>query len=452
MKKFLILFIILIFVFSGISFASDDKSYYGDGVSATWDDISPFLSVLYRNTPYISISNGKEVRTFYFNIELFWDLGLYVYGEPTSVQFTGTVNDFKATASGYFRAGNQNSAIGEYRYLGYSINGVPTTNSRFPNEVYLDLPTAKLVKYNELPSELKKLYGVENFTNATYMPIKDLIESPDSPIWNFTTPVYGEVVTLKQRLTDIGLFKNNVCDISLLDYGVLYNWSESGGIIRFFFLSGKSSKMYSYSTFTGPVSIDFMMKFPSAKASMSVESKAENKLGKNTFYMGSSDKSLSFDVSLHGTMEDSLGNLSDFAKKYTYTREEMTGYSIMIDGKEINNISVDYTDSSVLFDGVMRGYKISASQLSPGRNTFKISGLLKLSFSKDNKVHYINKPCSLLLTIIYEPNSPTPKPTQTSTPGATPSATPSVAPQLTAEVFPSIVPTTKPRVEIKRRW
>ena len=66
---------------------------------------------------------------FYFNMELFSDLGLYVYGEPSSVQFSGTVNDFKAADYGYFRVqSNGNLTKGEYRYLGYSLNGVPMTN------------------------------------------------------------------------------------------------------------------------------------------------------------------------------------------------------------------------------------------------------------------------------------------------------------------------------------
>ena len=57
-------------------FAEDDPSYYGDGTSVSWEDLSQYLSPLYRNTPYISVSNGSESRRFSFNIELFTDLGL----------------------------------------------------------------------------------------------------------------------------------------------------------------------------------------------------------------------------------------------------------------------------------------------------------------------------------------------------------------------------------------
>ena len=98
--------------------AKDDPSYYGDGASISWEELSQYLSPLYQNTPYISVSNGSEVRRFSFNIELFTDLGLYVYGEPSSVQFSGTVNDFKTADYGYFRVqsdGTQKN--GEYRTL-----------------------------------------------------------------------------------------------------------------------------------------------------------------------------------------------------------------------------------------------------------------------------------------------------------------------------------------------
>ena len=49
--------------------AKDDPSYYGDGASVSWEELSQYLSPLYQNTPYISVSNGSEVRRFSFNIE-----------------------------------------------------------------------------------------------------------------------------------------------------------------------------------------------------------------------------------------------------------------------------------------------------------------------------------------------------------------------------------------------
>lgn len=171
--------------------------------------------------------------------------------------------------------------------------------------------------------------------------------------------------------------------------------------------------------------------------------------------MGISDKLLSFDISLHGIMEDSLGSLSDFAKKYTYTRENMTDYSITIDNKVVNDIKVDYRDSSVLFDGVLRGYKVYASQLLPGRNTFKISGLLKISFIKDNNVHHISAPCSVTITIIYEPivsTEPTPSITPSVAPDVTSTEVPSASPEATQESIPSLLPTATPRIDVKRRW
>ena len=173
--------------------AYNNSAFYGDNTAITWDDIQPHLSPVYQNTPSISISNGYTTKKFNFNIELFWDLGLYVYGTPESVSFTGIENDFKPTNYGYF-VSPSNNLKGEYRYLGYSLYGVPITNKRFPNDLppipYDDMT---LLKYTELPDHLKQSYNISGLSNERYIPLRNIIESPDSPIWNFTnfTNPYG---------------------------------------------------------------------------------------------------------------------------------------------------------------------------------------------------------------------------------------------------------------------
>lgn len=441
MKKLSAFTLLIVIIMCSVSFhpvyAADDKSYYGDGISAKWDDIVPYLSVLYRNTPYISISNGKETRTFQFNTELFWDLGLYVYGEPDSVQFSGTVNDFKAAANGYFRAGSNENIAGEYRFLGFSIGGVPITNSRFPTEIQSDGSDIFLVKYTELPANLKKAYGVNSFSNAAYMPIRDLIENPNSPVWNFTTKINNKDVSLKEKLTQIGLFKNNAPTIALLDYGVVYSWAESGGIIRLFFRSGKNKDKYAYSTFMGPVNIDFITKMPKAVSEMKIEGGLEHKIGENTFYMKASDKKLSFDVALHGVMEDYWSSLSDFAKMYSYTRDNMTGYSICIDGKTCQKVNLIRQNSTVIFNSVLRGYTVDSSMLVPGRNTLTIDGVLRVDFSGNGGNRYISAPCSINVTVIYDISTPT-------------VAVPTEIPQKTP--LPTAKPSCTPRIDVERKW
>ncbi len=453
-----LLFILLVLLYGNIRFqAADNKSYYGDGTSAKWNDIAPYLPILYRNTPHISVSNGKSTETFNFNIELFCDLGLFVYGEPNSVQFTGTVNDFKVTNNGYFRSGNNKDAYsGEFRFLGYSIHAIPMTNSRFPNEVHQDGSKVSLVKYTDLPADVKKLYGINNSINNSFLPIRDLIEAVNSPVWNFTTTINGKDVSLRQRLTELGLFKNNKSSIALLDYGVVYSWAESGGVIRFFFCSHKSSgPFYSYATFSGPVSVDFSTKLPEASSSMEIANNPPNKIGENTFYMGPNDKSLSLDITLNGIMQDNLGKLSDFMKQFAYTRKNMTNYSISIEGKEINNCSVNSGENSVFFDGTLRNYVVQSSQLVHGRNVIKLEGRLKIYFSRNSITRIMEAPCFLEITVLYEKSAPqtpptaapTHKPPLTTTPKAEDSGeTPSVS-------QPTPMPNTSiPLFEANRKW
>ena len=453
------LFILLILLCGNIHFqAADNNSYYGDGTSAKWADIAPYLPILYRNTPCISVSNGKSTKTFNFNIELFCDLGLFVYGDPNSVQFTGTVNDFKASSNGYFRSNNTKDAYsGEFRFLGYSIHAIPMTNSRFPNEVQHDGSKVSLVKYTNLPADVKKLYGINNSINNSFLPIRDLIEAVNSPVWNFTTTINGKDVSLRQRLTELGLFKNNKSSIDLLDYGVVYSWAESGGVIRFFFCSHKSSgPFYSYATFSGPVSVDFSTKLPEASSSMKIANSPPNKTGENIFYMAPKDKTLSLDIALTGIMQDDLGKLSEFMKQFAYTRNNMTKYSINIEGNEIYNCSVNSDENSVSFNGTLRNFVVESSQLAHGRNIIKLEGCLKIYFIRNSITRSIEAPCFLEITVVCEKTTP-----QTTSPTANPTHTPPHATTPKAEdsdETPSVSQTTSapnnsaPRFDVNRKW
>jgi len=451
-----LLFVLFVLLCGNIHFqAADNNSYYGDGASAKWTDIAPYLPVLYRNTPYISVSNGKNTKTFNFNIELFCDLGLFVYGDPNSVQFTGMVNDFKATNGGYFRSGNNKDAFsGEFRFLGYSIHAIPITNSRFPNEVQPDGSKVSLVKYTNLPADVKKLYGINNSINFSFLPIRDLIESVNSPVWNFTTTINGKDVSLRQRLTELGLFKNNKPLIALLDYAVIYSWAESGGVIRLFFCSEKSSgPFYSYATFSGPVSVDFSTKLPEVSSSIKIANNPGNEINKNVFYMGPNDKTLSLDVALNGVMQDDLGKLSEFMKQFAYTRKNMTKYSISIEGKEIYYSWVRFSENSVSFDGTLRKYIVQSSQLDHGRNVIKLKGCLKIYFNRNSITRIIEAPCFLEITIIYQKATPTPTPATTATPTPTSSSElPTEIPSVPIPVPSSTHANPSLSVVVNRKW
>ena len=335
MKKTLALFYsVLIFVCAFLYMptsvvAKDDASFYGDGTTATWEDISQYISPLYKNTPYINVSNGSVSKQFYFNTELFIDLGLYVYGEPVSVQFSGAVNDFKAADYGYFRANGENSAKGEYRYLGYSINGIPMTNTRFPNEVSHDSSEMTLMRYTDLPENLKVTYNVQGANNAAYAYIRDLIEAADSPVWDFENFSNGVSITLREKLKQLGLMANGIPSVSIFDYAVIYSWAESGGSIRVFYQSKTNKEVISYATFTGPVSIDFSRKVPPFTSKIEVVKEHPNYIGNDTFYMKKGAANITLSVNIRAALQDNYANLSEFAKQHSYTRDQMSMFLLI---------------------------------------------------------------------------------------------------------------------------
>lgn len=436
MKRVYIMITLCLFVCSvnASVFALDDKTYYGDGTSVSWDNISPYLSPLYRNTPYINVSSGSVVQKFYFNTELFSDLGLYVYGDPLSVQFSGTVNDFKAADYGYFRTQSAGKTIkGEYRYLGYSIQGIPMTNTRFPNETTTDFSDMTLMKYSDLPDYLKEAYQVKGLNNSAYASIRHLIESEDSPIWEFENMNNGTVITLRERLRSLGLMKNGKPLLSVFEYGIIYSWAETGGILRVFYQSKTNPEVIRYATFSGPVDILFTRKAPELTSMLSVPAGQPYAVGKNTFRMPNDQSELSLQIDIRAVLQDRYAELTDFEKQYTYTRDQLKGLSLSVNDTVVADSVISQNPNDIAANGSIQNYLISASSLRPGRNTFIISGTAAAQFEGKS----VTSQCTAEIYVIYEPETvqspepPLPTPAETTVPTAA-------------------LPT--PRYEISRKW
>lgn len=453
-KSFALLYVLLtvvcafLYVPTSVA-AKDDASFYGDGTTAAWEDISQYISPLYKNVPYINVSNGSVTKQFYFNTELFIDLGLYVYGEPASVQFSGAVNDFKAADYGYFRANGENSTKGEYRYLGYSINGIPMTNTRFPNEVSHDSSEMTLMRYTDLPEDLKITYNVQGANNAAYAYIRDLIEAADSPVWDFENFSNGVSITLRDKLQQLGLMTNGTPSLSIFDYAVIYSWAETGGSIRVFYQSKTNKEVISYATFTGPVSIDFSRKVPEFTSKIQVVKDHPNYIGNDTFYMKKGAANITLFLNISATLHDNYANLSDFGKQHSYTRDQVSGFFLLRKNKPIFDAVTQRNSNDITKVSSSQKNTIAESALQPGRNAITMSAKAQVMFQ--DRILMSN--CSTTVYIFYdadEPQTPSPKPSASATPSPPP-PTPSVSPAVSGSLPPAF-PSATANFRLSRKW
>ena len=100
------------------------QDHLGTNVNRAWFDTLKDLNIIPALYTYSIQVKGE---TFYANEQLFDHLGLIVYGDHSVVP----QNNFKEKATGYYRKSGKR---GEYRYEGYSFNGVPFANNRFPRD------------------------------------------------------------------------------------------------------------------------------------------------------------------------------------------------------------------------------------------------------------------------------------------------------------------------------
>jgi hypothetical protein len=89
----------------------------------------------YKNKPYITVKiNGKSTK-LKFNTELWVDKNIGVYGDyryaPKNTFTNYTENPNPSITTPYY---NKNGVKGEYRFHGYSVDGILYTNNCFPVE------------------------------------------------------------------------------------------------------------------------------------------------------------------------------------------------------------------------------------------------------------------------------------------------------------------------------
>lgn len=416
--------------------AVDDSTYYGDGTSAGWDDIKEYINELYANLPYISVDtdNGKQV--FYFNVEIFIDLGLYVYGGPESIAEIGSVNDFKETQTGYFIQEKEDSTIkGEYRYIGLSTTGAPVSNSRFPpDHARLDFDEMAPMKYSDLTDARKKKYNIYGVNNDAYAAIADIIDSSQSPAFAFLNEGISDV-PLGEQLNIMGYMQDGEPLISLFEYGIIYSWDINGGMIRMFFKQVETDLFYCYATFVGPVSLEFTKKIPSLLLDISMPE------GKK-YYLKPDQEYIDVPICIAGGIVDNYASLSDFGKKYTFLRTDITDKKLVLCKQERKIINEIEEEDTYSFIGETLYLRLYRSQFTRKLDAVSLVGNIYVYFG--NLV--ITTTVKDVLTIVVEEATPAPNVLPTATPIATPS------PDATASVKPALPQTTPGPVSVNRKW
>ncbi|MBE7067429.1 MAG: hypothetical protein E7385_07765 [Ruminococcaceae bacterium] len=444
-------FLIIIIIFtvsltgSGVQ-AQDDASYYGDGTTATWEDIKGYLNDLYANLPYISIETDNGNVKMYFNVEMFIDLGLYVYGDPNSITDIGSVNDFKEVENGYFVQSTDTGDIrGEYRYIGLSTSGSPVSNSRFPHDQE-QKPYEELrpMKYSDLSDWRKKKYNIVGVNNDAFEPIREIIDSDISPALDFINEGISDV-PLRQQLTVMNCMEGSTPLISLFDYGIIYSWDVNGGSIRMFFKLAEDDTFYCYATFVGPVSLALSKKAPKLICDISPA------MGTKTYYIKPEESYTDIPICIAGGVIDNYNNLSDFGKRYSFTRDDITGRRLTLNNFDRMIISEQYEDDLYSFVGETLYVRVYKNELTSLKAPYFLKGRIDVDFGNMT----LTTTASNILTIITITPSPVPQITpgatmQTMIPTATPGNDITENPISTGSATPAM-PTPGP-ITVNRKW
>lgn len=299
------------------------------------------------------------------------------------------------------------------------------TNTRFPNEMNPDNGEMVLMKYTDLPEELKETYHVKGVDNQAYAMIRDLIEAHDSPVWDFENMNNGMPVTLRERFESFGLMRNGIPAVSLLDYAILYSWAETGGIIRIFYHAKDNKDAIRYATFTGPVTIDFARKMPPFTSTLSIPENHPDLIGAHTFYLGPGRKYLSLRIDMRAALQDGYAELTEFGRAHTYNRTHMKSLTLTVNHSALKNTELQYNANDVTAHGFIQNYTIEASALHPGRNTISLYGEAVVQLEHK----YIHSSCALEIDVIYDPGAEnSPSPSTAPSPSAAPFPTPAITP------------------------
>jgi hypothetical protein len=231
-------------VVQGISFNADGI-YSGNHTvtDSEWQYIRQKTGSGYEKEYYIG------GRKYMFNVELFCDKNLIVYGDYT---LDGSaVNSFTAGSEGtpYF---SKNGTAGEYKYMGFIYGtAVPFSNQNYKAGNMLILEgtgkNAVMVSFNELPENVKIEWGLNGSTNSSLSVLKD--EICGSASYSF---INNNTSNLPRPLYLKSVFDLGSLSFDPFSYGLINYFDKfTGGSVRIFFRYYNGG--YDWRTFEGPV-------------------------------------------------------------------------------------------------------------------------------------------------------------------------------------------------------
>jgi hypothetical protein len=376
---------------------------------------------MYRNVPVIYVNTESGTKPYYFNVEMYIDKGFLVYGDPASCVELGYSNSFKQTPNGYFYSSG--GIRGEYRYLGLSINGTVYTNIAFPEDTVPGEHVYRIVKYASLPDYLKERYGIPKDGNAYFEGIRHLIDSPDSPAWNFVHTYYdGRTVTVYEKFKESKMVGDGMSLPSLFEYARITGWGLGGGSLVLYYQSLNDSSVYRYATFTGSINPGWEKAFHGIDCEVVSDS---------LYKMGKDEDLVVARYKVRGILKDNYSNLNDLLKKFTYTREDVSFYRLYSDGVSRSIYDVALEEDRVVFTTSDLFLTLKRQDLHVGYNIVEISGEAKVGFGD---IVYSSSHSSYVVVYVE------------------PEGTPSPTPEKTPEPSQSPAPSETPFPYVKRRW
>ncbi len=338
----------------------DKTKYSGDVTgSGTYPNHGEICSQNALDSTDIPALMNIKGTTYQFNCELYVDKKMIVYGEPH-----GT---FKAVSGGYFTSGGK---AGEYRYLGYTIDGVVFSNKDFPDDAFDDSRTLAQRDWQKMPWK-KDYSGVSSYASAY-------------TIYNQSDDSGGLSAQLGKFQADNG--KGTVAaalssKTPFLDYGVIQDRPDlfQQGSFRMWHKAGTK---YWYQTFNGQLDIKPLN--PDYNGSLSFPD------GKS-FTLEPDKNEVTFRVTVSGNLVD--GNIlsNPYRKVTTYYRDNVSSYSIEL-GANPGGVKLTASDSDLTKTSnstqvsVNKIFSITLKrhQLSAGVNSISVKGIPRVTY-KNNK-------------------------------------------------------------------
>ncbi|MBQ3848744.1 MAG: hypothetical protein II748_07855, partial [Clostridia bacterium] len=359
------------------------------------------------------------------------DRGFLVYGDVNDLSSCGYVNTFKSVSTGYFSSGGSSPVRGEYKYLGFSINGAPQTNKYYPDDINTPITGFVIVPYSELSPYLKSRYAVPDSGNSVFERVRDLIDAPDSPVLDFTR--LGGSQTLRDFIAQHSTSEH----FSVFDNAIVYSWGNGEGSVRLFIHNPADPDDYRYATFTGNISPVWQRSFGSITCDVKTSD------GKTTYTMGSNSDSLTVGYYIDATFADNYSSLSEAEKQFVFTRDDVKRYRLYFRDDQPQIRSTVNRADDVVIQGSVIYVTYYRNNLHTGNNNMKHNGKATVDFGDVS----FSETNSISVNIIVQPKqtfTPTPKPTSTPKPTAIATPKPSSTPKPTATATPKPTSTPKP--------